>query len=558
MTAKTRLNLLVAGLFLCLYILPLGLRPLMEPDETRYGAIPREMIASGNWVVPHLNGLHYFEKPPLGYWANAVSILAFGENTFAIRLPSALSIGLAALMIMAMLRGTLARDDIWAGPIAALVLITCSEVAAVGTFAVLDAMLTGTLTLSMACFFLASEAARSSRQERLLLLAAGLSCGAAFLIKGFLALVVPALTMGAYLLWERRLRDLVRYVWLPLVAAIAIALPWSLAIHAKAPDFWHYFFWIEHIQRFMGGDKAQHKEPFWFFFVVAPAMFLPWTFLAPAAGIGLLSTGHTTACRRLIRFSLCWLCLPFLFFSASSGKLLTYILPCFPPFAILASVGLLALLRRGRVMSFQAGAIAACTCFALLPVALVIIQWLGIPKVAPPYSTLWQPLLGMAGLLAMAGMPLLAWRSRGQEGKIILFGLSPVILLCAAPMIMPDLSIEKKSPGELLARHRAEITSDTVILSDEEPIRALCWYLKRDDAILISGPGELSYGIASEGGTNKGRFLSMEQAAARITANPGATVLIARARNYRRWSSQLPTPKSIDVSGQDGYIWARY
>lgn len=556
MTTKNRVHLLILGIFACIYLLPLGVRPLMEPDETRYAEIPREMILTGDWIAPHLNGLRYFEKPPLGYWANALSIMLFGENDFAVRLPSALSIGLSALLIMAIIRRNLSHDEVWVGPIAALIFITSTEVAAIGTFAVLDAMLTGALTLTLACFFLASEEGRGSRREAVFLLAAGASCGAAFLVKGFLALVVPALTMGAYLAWERRLGDLIRYVGLPLVAALAIALPWSLAIHGQSPDFWNYFFWIEHVQRFMGGEKAQHKEPFWYFFSMAPAMFLPWTFLIPSAGVGLASATHDAPCRRLIRFALCWLVFPFLFFSLSSGKLLTYILPCFPPFAILTSIGVITLLRTGYSRTFQISTAVTTLAYAVLPVALVIIQWVGTDAIAPPYTTLWQPLLGMAGLIAMATLPLLAWRSNGQEIKIMLFGLSPVMLLCAAPMIMPDLTLEKKSPGELLIRHRKEISAETLILSDEDPLRAVCWYLKRDDIVLISGPGELSYGMRFDRGQD--RLLSLDQASARILANPGATVLVARARNYRRWSSQLPPPRIIDDSGQDGYIWAQY
>ena len=86
----------IVSLYLLLYILPLGVRPLFLPDETRYFEIPREMIATGDWVVPRLDGLRYFEKPVMGYWVNAVSMLAFGENAFAARFPCALSVGLSA------------------------------------------------------------------------------------------------------------------------------------------------------------------------------------------------------------------------------------------------------------------------------------------------------------------------------------------------------------------------------------------------------------------------------------------------------------------------------
>ena len=73
--------------FLVLYVLPLGLRDLTAPDEPRYAEIPREMIVSGDWVVPHLNGVRYFEKPGLGYWVHAGSILLFGENNMAVSHP---------------------------------------------------------------------------------------------------------------------------------------------------------------------------------------------------------------------------------------------------------------------------------------------------------------------------------------------------------------------------------------------------------------------------------------------------------------------------------------
>ena len=97
--------------FLFSYILPLGTRDLFVPDETRYGEIAREMIAGGDWVVPHLNGVRYFEKPVLGYWVHALSILLFGENNFAVRFPSALAVGLSALFIFLAVRRKRPHDE---------------------------------------------------------------------------------------------------------------------------------------------------------------------------------------------------------------------------------------------------------------------------------------------------------------------------------------------------------------------------------------------------------------------------------------------------------------
>ena len=96
---RLMLPLTFVAVFLVLYVLPLGVRPLVIPDETRYAEIPREMLVSGDWIVPRLNGLRYFEKPPLGYWLNAASMWLFGESAFAIRLPSAIAAGLTAVLL---------------------------------------------------------------------------------------------------------------------------------------------------------------------------------------------------------------------------------------------------------------------------------------------------------------------------------------------------------------------------------------------------------------------------------------------------------------------------
>jgi len=274
MRGKKGYALLLMSFFLLLYILPLGARHLFVPDETRYAEIPREMISTGDWIVPHLNGLRYFEKPPLGYWVHAGSILLFGETNFAVRLPSAMAVGLSALIVYLLVgRGfrNKTEENSWPAIPAALVFLSCFGVMGIGNIAVLDNLFSFFLTGAIGAFYFASEALPGSSREKRFLMLAGLSCGLAFLTKGFLALAVPVLVLAAYLVWQRRYRDLFRMSWLPVLTALLVVLPWGIRIHLREPDFWHFFFWNEHIRRFMA-DSAQHKESFWFFFMAAPPL----------------------------------------------------------------------------------------------------------------------------------------------------------------------------------------------------------------------------------------------------------------------------------------------
>ncbi|MDA8163601.1 MAG: phospholipid carrier-dependent glycosyltransferase [Desulfobacteraceae bacterium] len=555
--------LLALLVFLTVYILPLGVRPLFVPDETRYGEIPREMIATGNWVVPHLDGLRYFEKPVLGYWLNAWSLLLFGKNGFAIRFPSALAVGLSALVIFLLVRRTLLQQG-GEEPhemghrlpsIAALAFLVCFEVAGVGSFAVLDSLLAFFLTGTMAFFFLATGCPPGSRQEKSWLLAAGVCCGLAFLTKGFLALAVPVVTVVPYLWWQRRFRDVLRLSWLPLLTALVVSLPWSLLIQSREPDYWRFFFWNEHVRRFLAAN-AQHPESCWFYFLAAPIMFLPWTGVVPAAAGGLRRILREDGpAADLTRYSLCWLLFPFLFFSAAHGKLLTYILPCFPPFAILLVLGLSRFFRQERSTAFQVGAAGQALLFGLLLAVLLFLQTWGYHGWRPYYSS-WGWLGGAFGLAALLFFCLLAVRHRGAGPKTICLSLAPVPLFFLLPFTMPHSVLQAKAPGPLLQRHLPEITPETLIISDGEPVQAVCWFFRRDDVDLLVDAGELGYGLHYPAA----RHRLLDPAAARrlIDRNRGRAVLVATASDYQRWKASLPPAASEDNSGPEGYVFVKY
>jgi 4-amino-4-deoxy-L-arabinose transferase len=566
-------------LFLLLYLLPLGARDLFVPDETRYAEIPREMIASGDWIVPRLNGVRYFEKPPLGYWIHAGSQLLFGENNFAVRLPSAMAAGLSALLIFGLVSGSIRRgagsepeskpdsdldSDLdldsnlgWPAALAAFVFLTSFEVFGVGHVAVLDNLFSFFTAATVAAFFLATETPRGSAKENGFLLLAGVSCGLAFLTKGFLALAVPTLTLGPYLIWQRRFRDIASMGVRAVLVAVLTALPWSIAIHHREPDFWNFFFWNEHIRRFAAED-AQHGRPFWFYFAAAPGLFLPWTFAAPALA-GMRTEFRDLApsadpARRLIRLCLCWLIVPFLFFSVAKGKLVTYILPCFPPFAILLALTL------GRGMDdrakrvFHRGAACFGLLFAMLLAAFAFLQIFGF-RGFRPFASSWKLMLAAAGLGFVPLLCHLSVQASDVRTKLLRFGLAPSLLFAVANWILPAQTLEVKAPGPFLESFQ-DLGADVRLVSDESSFRAVCWYLRRDDVYLLEGDGELEYGLGHADAA--GRLLDLDAFGRLVERNPGRVALVVRTKKTARWGDRLPVPVSRERSGPRGYVLWRY
>jgi 4-amino-4-deoxy-L-arabinose transferase len=540
----------VPVLFLLLYILPLGERPVVIPDEARYAEIPREMLASEDWVVPRLDGLRYFEKPVLGYWLNALSMALFGQNAFAMRLPSAVATGLSGLFLFLLIRkyGGGHRPAI----LASAVYLTFLEVYALGVFNVLDSMFSMFVTGSLALFFVAYMRTGSPSQRGFLALS-GIFCGLAFLTKGFPAFAVVAVTVVPFLIWERKALGIFRFPWIAIAAALAVALPWSIIIYVREPDFWHYFFWVEHIKRFTS-ETPQHPRPFWYFIPVMAAGAIPWTALIPVAVSGLGRQGLRDA---LPKFALCWLFFSFLFFSASSGKIGTYILPCFPALAVLIALGLDRYVRQKKSAAFTAGALALSVTAAIVALALTLSQLSGFPGIRLyGHSETWKWILGAIGLIAWSGISAASVKARGSTRKLALCCAAPVLLLLSAQFLMPDLSIERKAPGEFLLSQQHKVGPDTLIVSTDDPVRAVCWFYKRNDVFLVGDPGELTYGVRYP--DSRSRRLTLDQFRDLIRENRGKKrlVFITKTDTYDDYRRQVPEP-SFEYKNSR-FVFARY
>jgi 4-amino-4-deoxy-L-arabinose transferase len=543
MTIK-KTSIALVAVFILLYIVPLGVRPIIIPDEVRYGEIPREMISSGNWVVPRLDGLRYFEKPVLGYWVNALSMLIFGQNAFAIRFPSAIAVGLTTLLIFLILK--IFGGGYLSGIIGAGLFFTSPLVYGVGTFSVLDSMLSLLITGSMAAFFWSFMARDNLRKKLLFQVLSGVFCGLAFLTKGFLAFIVPLVSVVPFLLWERRLKDLLQMTWLIIAIAIMVSLPWAVMIHLREPDFWHYFFWIEHIRRFMS-NHAQHAKPVWYFIPVLAGGALPWIILTPAA-IGKINVRLKEP---LIRFALCWFFFPFLFFSASSGKLGTYILPCFPPLIILLSIGLQSYMEKNVApRSIRISVYFMLILIALFTGLLLISQLTDIVgiKAYGPKET-WKLMVGIAALLVWVMFLIGASRTINLKRQLLLYWAAPLFLMLCGHYIIPNQLKAKTSPGEFLLKYASQISPETVLVTNGLE-RAVCWFYKRDDVYLLDRDGELRYGLSYA--NTRHRLLSAAQLQQMITEKTGGRNIffITKTEEYCHNKSLLPKSVFEDTWGR--------
>jgi 4-amino-4-deoxy-L-arabinose transferase-like glycosyltransferase len=322
---------LLAALFALLAVVwlePAGSR-LAEPDESRYAEIPREMLAAGDLVVPRLNGVPYFEKPPLLYWANAASLSLFGETPWAARLPTRLA-GLGTMLLV-----FLAAGGASSGTAAAVFFLA----APMGFLFSRTNLTDGLLTFWLTATLLAGRAAVLRREEKRPWVATAALCGAcaagAFLTKGLIAVVLPAGIFFAWAVSTGRLVATLRALVLspaPFVFLV-LALPWLFAVERRHPGFLDFFFVREHFQRFATG-AAKRPGPVYYYVPVFVLGFLP--------GLAFFVRGFWRGLRASDEgfFFFVWFAVVFVFFSTSGSKLPPYLFPAIPAAAVLAARGM--------------------------------------------------------------------------------------------------------------------------------------------------------------------------------------------------------------------------
>lgn len=315
-----------------LFAFMLGSRPLSVPDEARYSEIPREMVATGNYLTPRLNGVKYFEKPPLFYWLQAGSIRLLGLGEWSLRLWPALFALAGCLAVYTAGRVLFGRET---GLLSAVVLATSLLYYALSRMIILDMPVSVLLTIALLAFLLGTRGP-PGRRRRLYLWGFYILAALATLTKGLIGILIPGMVIAAWItiLWEWRM---LKTLYLPsgIALFLLIAAPWHILAAQANPEFAYFYFVHEHLLRYL--TEVHHRyQPAWYYIPVLLLGLFPWTaFLLQALERSVTRVWTDRHKHRETLFLLLWAGLTVAFFSASDSKMVPYILPAFPPLALL-------------------------------------------------------------------------------------------------------------------------------------------------------------------------------------------------------------------------------
>jgi 4-amino-4-deoxy-L-arabinose transferase-like glycosyltransferase len=522
---------LVCLLCIALYLMGLGSWGLFDPDEGRYAEIPREMVQTGDWVTPRLDYVKYFEKPPLVYWLVAGTMTLFGENEYAARLGCAIPAVCGILFVFWFTRRLAGVRPAF---LASVILGTSLIYLGVGHVVTTDMLLSVLMAAAGLVWWLGSEERRWGQY-----LAAGVLLAGATLAKGPVAVVLMGGAMLIYMAWTKRWAGLLcRQMIAALAVFAALALPWFILVMQRNSDFAHFFFWVQHVERF-SNPTGEHSKPPWWFLLILIGGLIPYTAYLPAAvrhawsGDAEAEPGRSG---RLKLWLLIWSAVIFVFFSASSCKLMPYILPIFPTLAILLGVYF------ADVEAGQAGFPRFAT--ALTGVAVIVLGAIGslFAKRAQdiPYDLLRPHANAMTAVLCLTGVILLAAAARRiQPFRALAVGALAfeIAVLGTIPVATPY-----KSLRDMCLDVRAKLQPDDLVAEYQCLNQSVCFYLQRR-VILLSGDhpfgSECLFGYQSEPEATKFWGRESDAAVEELLRGPQRVWMLVPQKNWLEFQNRF-------------------
>ncbi|WP_168160023.1 glycosyltransferase family 39 protein [Steroidobacter denitrificans] len=482
----------VWGVLSLLWLAALPSRSLMDPDEGRYAEIPREMLDSGDWVTPHLNGVKYFEKPPLQYWMTAASYRLFGVNEISSRLWAMLTSFLCLPLVYGFLRSSGESTAVaWSGT---GILAVSPFFGLIGQINLLDQGFSFFLVGAVFAYLLAQRhtehlpEGRRRRHHWMLLCWAMLAL--AVLSKGIAALVLPGATLGLYMLFKRDLSPLKRlHLGTGFALFALICLPWFALVQYRNPEFASFFFLHEHFARFLT-TVHQRTQPLWFFPALVCIALLPVALSVPRWIGAWQRRKQPTDAFDANLFLVLWCTVVLVFFSASRSKLAPYILPMMPVLAVLLARPVAA----DRLTTTRAQ-LTLLVIVAVMGIGLATSCWYRQPEL-PRALALWVTLamvIALAGWLASRYRKPAADEPTGWKLAALTAAAVYPCLIAAYAQLPPQRS--GRSLADLVAEH---LSAQTQLYSVGQFRHTLPFYLQRT-LQLYGYTGELEFGLQQIG-----------------------------------------------------------
>lgn len=408
--------------------------------EARRAEVSREMVASGDWAVPHLNGEPFVTKPPLFYWAVAATFTLTGRfDELSARLPSILAgtLGVVVVYLWAALIFS-ARIGLLAG----IILATNVLYGSMARSAEVDAMLTLFISATLCSFSAAylwqdRDTPRGWNRSHWMFLLAAFFLAAANLSKNPIGMVVPLLAVSGFILIRREWALILKMKpWWQALIVLLVMLPWFLVVMQRVPNFFDVLF-QETLGRYTSPDETPHKEPFYFYLPTLSA-FAPWVLFLPGAMASLWKKRHTHAIAPMHLLLIISAAATFLLFSSVGSKRAYYLLPMYPCLAILTAKfwgdeieRQSGVSRRWREIPLLLFAVLACIAGIGLPITAFAILPLN-----PIFSLIFGVLLLGSGIWAFSLM-----KQQNRARQFGVFSLTTVLLsLAVIVTVVPEIN----------------------------------------------------------------------------------------------------------------------
>lgn len=318
--------------FAIIYVMLLGAYPLLEPDETRYVTMARDMFTSGNYLTLYLNGEYFFEKPPLFFWLESLSFWFFKDiSEFTARFPVVI-LSLLPLGLLFFLSEKVKNQKF--AFLNSAILLTTLEYVLITKIAMLDSVLTSLVSSSVLCYFFTFFV--SEENKKYFWYSCYILMGLAVLAKGIPGVVIPAGTILAGTIIFRTYKETLKNMPVGIVLFLIIALPWHIIMLLKHGSlFFNEYIIKHHLMRFLGAEVIHRNEPVYFYFVTLLWGLFPWIFSLLSSLRKPRKFNLENGYDKFLVLNITAILVILLFFSCSGAKLITYILPVYPFFAVL-------------------------------------------------------------------------------------------------------------------------------------------------------------------------------------------------------------------------------